>query len=61
MVDIPWSIAAVYIHSVLGVTAVAYAPWAVMCYSGIGFALLYGFTGIGIAPRKADDETKPGS
>lgn len=58
---IPWSIAAVYIHSVLDVTAVEYAPWAVMCYTGMAFSLLYGFTGFRIAKRKRDDETQPGS
>ena len=29
--------------------------------AGIVFAILYGFTGIGIAPRKREDETIPGS
>lgn len=58
---IPWSIAAVYIYSTLGVPATQYAPWAIMCYTGFVFALILGFTGIGIAPRKRDDETQPGS
>ncbi len=58
---IPWSIASVFIYSVLNVSAIQYAPWAIMCYTGFLFALLYGFTGFKIAPRIRDDETKPGS
>jgi len=58
---IPWSIAGVYMAGTLGVPTLEYAPWAVMCYTGFLFALLYGFTGIGIAPRRSDDETLPGS
>ena len=45
----------------LGVEITAYAPWAIMCYSGFVFALLYGFTGFAIAPRTREDETVPGS
>ena len=58
---IPWSISAVFITSMLGVSTVDYAPWAVMCYAGIAMALLSGGTGIGLAPRRRDDETQPGS
>jgi NhaC family Na+:H+ antiporter len=58
---IPWSISAAFIMGTLDVPASQYAPWAVMCYTGFLFALLYGFTGIGIASRKRDDETTPGS
>lgn len=58
---IPWSMAGVYMAGTLGVPTIEYAKWAFMCYLGIVFALLYGFTGIGIAPKKRDDETLPGS
>jgi NhaC family Na+:H+ antiporter len=58
---IPWSIAGVFMAGTLGVPTLAYAKWAVMCYTGFLFAILYGFTGIGIAPRIRDDETIPGS
>jgi NhaC family Na+:H+ antiporter len=58
---IPWSIAGVFVAGTLGVETIAYVPWAVMCYTGFLFALLYGFTGFAIAPRKRDDETIPGS
>ncbi len=58
---IPWSIAGVFMAGTLGVETIAYAPWAIMCYSGFIFALIYGFTGFAIAPRKREDETIPGS
>jgi NhaC family Na+:H+ antiporter len=58
---VPWSIAGVFMAGTLGVETLAYAPWAVMCYLGFVFALIYGFTGFAIAPRVADDETVPGS
>jgi len=58
---IPWSIAGVYMSATLAVPTVEYAVWAVMCYTGFLFALLYGFTGFAIAPKKRDDETMPGS
>jgi NhaC family Na+:H+ antiporter len=58
---VPWSIAGVFMAGTLGVDTLDYARWAVMCYLGFVFALLYGFTGFAIAPRKHDDETVPGS
>ena len=58
---VPWSIAGVFMSGTLGVGTLAYAPWAVMCYLGFVFALLYGWTGVGIAARKREDETAPGS
>jgi len=58
---VPWSIAGVYMAGTLGVPTVEYAPFAFMCYLGVGFALLYGFTGFAIAPKIRDDETIPGS
>jgi len=58
---VPWSIAGVFMAGTLGVETLAYAKWAVMCYSGFLFALIYGFTGFAIAPKKRDDETIPGS
>lgn len=58
---VPWSIAGVFMAGTLGVDTLAYAPWAIMCYTGFLFALLYGFTGIAIAPRINEDETLPGS
>ena len=58
---IPWSIAGVFMAGTLGVDTLAYAKWAVMCYTGFIFALIYGFTGFTIAPKTREDETTPGS
>lgn len=58
---VPWSIAGVFMAGTLGVPTLAYAPWAIMCYTGFLFALFYGFTGYAIAPRINEDETIPGS
>lgn len=58
---VPWSAAGVFMAGTLGVSTVAYLPWAVMNYTGFLFALLLGFTGIGMAPKIRDDETLPGS
>jgi NhaC family Na+:H+ antiporter len=58
---VPWSIAGVFMAGTLGVSTLAYAPWAIMCYTGFIFALIYGFTGFAIAPRINEDETIPGS
>jgi len=58
---VPWSAAGVFMAATLGVATVEYAPWAVLNYTGFLFALLYGATGVGIAPRIRDDETLPGS
>lgn len=59
---IPWSIAGVFMAGTLGVeNSLVYAPWAVMCYTGFIFALIYGFSGFAIAPKINEDETVPGS
>ncbi|MFQ5637621.1 MAG: Na+/H+ antiporter NhaC [bacterium] len=58
---IPWSIAGVFMAGTLGVETLAYAKWAVMCYSGFVFAILFGFTGFAVAPKIREDETIPGS
>ncbi len=58
---VPWSIAGVYMAGTLGVPTLSYAPFAFMCYLGVPFALLYGFTGFAIAPKIREDETMPGS
>lgn len=58
---IPWSIAGVFMSGTLGVETLAYAKWAIMCYTGFIFALIYGFTGFAVAPKIQEDETIPGS
>src|SRR5699024_3567485 len=46
---IPWSSAGVFMAGTLGVPTLSYAPWAVLCYAGFIFAIILGYTGIGIA------------
>ncbi len=58
---VPWSMAAVFMSGTLGVATFEYLPWTIMNYLGFVFAIFYGFTGIGIAPKKREDETLPGS
>ena len=58
---VPWSIAGVYFTGMLEVPTTQYWYWAFMCYFGVFFAILYGFTGFAIAPKIRDDETIPGS
>lgn len=53
---VPWSLAGVYMASTLGVATVEYAPWACLCYTGVIFAILWGFTGFGIAKVKAGSD-----
>ena len=54
---VPWSLAGVYMASVLGVSTTQYAPWAVLCYTGIIFAIIWGFTGFGIAKIKKESDS----
>jgi NhaC family Na+:H+ antiporter len=49
----PWTVSAVFMATTLGVSTVAYAPWAVFCYGGPVFSLLCAATGVGIARSKA--------
>lgn len=46
---LPWTAAGAYMAGTLGVATLSYLPWAVLCYSGIGFATLWGFSGFGIS------------
>lgn len=49
---VPWSVAGTYMAATLGVPTVSYLPWAVLCYSSMIFAIIFGFTGFGIAKMK---------
>ena len=44
----PWTAAGVYMATTLGVSTLEYLPWAIICYTGVIFAVIWGFTGIGI-------------
>ncbi len=49
---VPWSAAGAYMTATLGVPTLEYLPWAILCYTGFIFAIIYGFTGFGIAKIK---------
>ncbi|WP_047986398.1 Na+/H+ antiporter NhaC [Ornithinibacillus californiensis] len=50
---IPWSSAGIFMAGTLGVSTLDYAPWAILCYLGFVFAIILGYTGIGIAKASA--------
>jgi len=58
---IPWSMAGVYITGTIGVSPLAYLPWAVMNYVSVIILMIYGLTGITMAPKVREDETQIGS
>lgn len=55
---IPWSAAGVYMTATLGVPTLEYVPWAILNYMGIVFALIFGFTGFGIAKINEEEQKK---
>ncbi|WP_374049898.1 MULTISPECIES: Na+/H+ antiporter NhaC family protein [unclassified Sedimentibacter] len=48
---VPWSGGA-YMAATLGVATWDYLPWTIFCYTGFIFAIIWGFTGFGIAKTK---------
>ena len=58
---VPWSMAGIFMAGTLEVPVLEYVPWCFMCYIGIVFAWIYGFTGFAIAPKIREDETTAGS
>jgi NhaC family Na+:H+ antiporter len=37
----PWTVSAIFMASTTGVATIAYAPWAVFCYGGPVFSLMW--------------------
>ncbi|MCX5529098.1 Na+/H+ antiporter NhaC [Streptomyces sp. NBC_00006] len=58
---IPWSEAAMYMSTTLGVATISYAPYAFLCYLGAVFAVICGYTGIGIARNSPTPSDRPTS
>lgn len=52
----PWTAAGAYMAGTLGVATLSYLPWAVSNWIAIGFALLWGATGIGIARLTSEEQ-----
>ena len=40
----------------LGVPTLSYMPWATLCWTGVIFATIWGYTGIGICKLTADEQ-----
>lgn len=55
---IPWSAAGAYMYATLGVPVLEYLPWAIFNYMGIVFAIIFAFTGFGIAYINPEKKTK---
>lgn len=53
---IPWNSSAVFVYSALGVSAAAYAPYAVLCYVTAVIVAIYGYTGITMHTLKDTEE-----
>ncbi|NDZ77200.1 Na+/H+ antiporter NhaC [Streptomyces sp. SID10853] len=49
---VPWTEAATYMSTTLGVATMAYAPYAFLNYFGVIIAVICGYTGIGIARQE---------
>lgn len=49
---LPWTAAGAYMAGTLGVETLSYLPWAILCWSSIVFAMIWGATGFGIAKIK---------
>ncbi|ECC3873954.1 hypothetical protein CPK87_17850 [Salmonella enterica] len=58
---LPWTSAGVYMATTLGVSTLDLLPWAIQCYAAIFFALIYGFSGVGIARTTSASEKSPQS
>ncbi|WZL82316.1 Na+/H+ antiporter NhaC [Vallitaleaceae bacterium 9-2] len=53
---VPWTAAGVYMATTLGVPTLELLPWAILCYTGVIFALIWAATGIGIKKIEKGDE-----
>ena len=55
---IPWTAAGAYMAGTLGVSTIAYAPWAILNWSGMIFAIIWAVTGIGIKKITPAEQTE---
>ncbi len=53
---IPWNTCGAFMYSVLGVSALQYAPWAILNYSTVILVLILGFAGSRNVIRKISDD-----
>ncbi|MEV7973861.1 Na+/H+ antiporter NhaC [Cellulomonas sp. NPDC089187] len=55
---LPWTAAGAYMAATLGVATMTYLPWATLCWTGIIFATIWGFTGFGIAKLTPEEQAE---
>ena len=53
---IPWSITGIYLSTTVGVPTLDYLPWAVLCYSGMIFAIVFAVLDFRITRRESREE-----
>ena len=53
---LPWTAAGAYMAATLGVPTLSYMPWATLCWTGVIFATIWGYTGIGIRKLTPDEQ-----
>ena len=53
---VPWTVAGMFMAETLGVPTLDYLPFAIVCYLGVVFAIIWGFTGIGISKLENKNE-----
>lgn len=53
---IPWSITGIYLSTTVGVATLDYLPWAVLCYSGMIFAIVFAVLDFRITRRENREE-----
>lgn len=55
---IPWTAAGAYMAGTLGVSTLAYAPWAILNWGGMVFAAILAITGIGVKRITAEEQAE---
>ncbi len=55
---VPWTAAGNYMATTVGVATLTYLPYAILCYTGVIFAVIYGYTGFGIKKLVPKEEQK---
>lgn len=55
---LPWTAAGAYMAGTLGVATIEYLPWAVLCWTGMIFAIVWGFTGFGIGRLTPEEQAE---
>ncbi|MFT5875229.1 MAG: NhaC family Na+:H+ antiporter [Clostridium sp.] len=55
---IPWGMSGIFYATTFNMSVMAYAPWAILCWMTPILAVIYGFTGFGIATLNDDERNE---